>query len=397
MFLQHKRRFSILFMLFMAILLITTGQSALAANDLFVNWTGTDSWAGSPNNCRQQPWMGIITPPCRTLAHAISQASGGDTIHATGTFNEHDLVINKNLTIEGGAVDANGLGRHFEIRPGKTVVLQDMFLDYGNSINGGSILNQGDLTIINVDFTENTAVNGGAIYSDVASTTVVEFGRFVSNQANRGGVMFTQGGLIVREHSFFNHNSAETFGGVLFNDEGGSSNFVDSTLYDSTAEAGGALYNVMGNLGVWNTAIHTSVATTNGGAILNAQGLLILEDSTLDSNTAVNGGALFNTVNEGIYINIDSVIFENNTAEENGGAIYDLSANINYSIRNSTFKQNEAGKHGGALFLLGTSHITIAGEYEGESLLENNDAVLFGGAIYNETNLTIRNVTLENN
>ncbi|MCB8950077.1 MAG: hypothetical protein H6653_18880 [Ardenticatenaceae bacterium] len=397
MFLQHKRRFSILFMLFMAILLLTTGQSALAANDLFVNWTGTDSWAGAPNNCRQQPWFGMLTPPCRTLAHAISQASGGDTIYATGTFNEHDLVINKNLTIEGGAVDANGLGRHFEIRPGKTVVFEDMFFHNGSSTNGGSILNQGDLTLIDVEFTNNTAVDGGVIYNALSGFVVVDYGRFVDNQANRGGAIYTEGDLIIDGLSFFNRNAAETFGGVLFNAETAHTDFRNSIVYNSTASAGGALYNLMGGLGVWTTEIHDSVATTNGGAILNAQGTLILEDSILDNNTAVNGGALFNTVNDDVYMNIDAVVFEYNTAQENGGAIYDLSAEIKYTISNSTFNRNDAGFDGGALFLLGTSHVTLAGEYGGESLLENNDAVLFGGAIYNETNLTIRNVTLENN
>lgn len=397
MFLQRQKRFGLLFALCLAVLMITTGQSALAANDLFVDWNGTDSWAGSPNNCRQQPWFGMVIPPCRTLAHAISQASGGDTIHATGTFNEHDLVINKNLTIEGGAVDANGLGRHFEIRPGKTVVFEDTFFRNGSSSNGGSLLNHGHLTLSNVVFTGNTAVDGGAIYNSVEGLVVVDYGRFLDNQANRGGVFFTAGDLIVRANSFFNHNSAETFGGVLFNAETANTDIIDVTVYDSTAEAGGAFYNMMGGLGVWTSAIHTSAASSNGGAILNAQGLLMLEDSTFESNTAVNGGALFNTVNADIYVNIDTVIFEHNTALENGGAIYDLSANVPYTIRNSTFTQNEAGHHGGALYLLGTSHLTLAGQDGGEARLEDNDAVLFGGAIYNETNLTLRNVTLASN
>lgn len=397
MFLQRKKRFVILFALFMGILMTTTGQSALAVNDLFVDWNGIDTWAGSPNNCRQQPWIGMITPPCRTLAHALSQASGGDTIHATGTFSEHDLVINKDITIEGGRVDANTLGRHFEILPGKTVILEDMFLDNGSSLMGGSILNRGDLTLINIDFTNNTASFGGALYNSIESMAIVESGRFVNNRADLGGALYTLGVLIVREHSFFNDNLADTFGGVLFNDENANTDIIDTVIYGSTADAGGALYNVLGNLYVSKSEIYDSVANTNGGAILNAQGLLMLEDSTLENNTAENGGALFNTVNQDVYVNIDNVVFNNNTALENGGALYDLSANINWTISNSTFIKNDAGHHGGALYLLGTSHLTIAGQFGGESLLENNDAVLFGGAIYNETNLTIRNATLEGN
>ncbi len=400
MYLQRKKRIGILFSLFMGILFMTTAQSARAANDLFVDASiGLDSWAAAPNDCRQSIWFGIQVPPCRTLAHAISQAANGDTIYASGGFHERNLVINKNITIEGGAVDADGLGRHFEIRSGRTVELRSMHLHNGNSGAGGSIFNQGTLTIRSVEFRDNSADRGGALFNTIEGTADLELTQFHDNSATHfeGGALYNEGSLSV-ESTLFVGNSAKTFGGVLYNDEYGLAGFSESNIYESSAENGGALYNMMGALVIINeTEIYDSVATVSGGAIVNVQGNLYLDDSLLDNNIAgEKGGALFNTIDGNDTMRIDNVVFQNNSAKD-GGAIYDLSANVSWPITNTTFSGNNAELNGGALYLLGTSQITISASSEDESLFSGNTAVAQGGAIYNKVDLTIADSTLRNN
>jgi hypothetical protein len=64
------------------------------AGDRYVAWThGSDPL----NNCL------VYGQPCRTIAHAVSQASGGDIVKvAGGVYNEYDINLNKNITLRGG-------------------------------------------------------------------------------------------------------------------------------------------------------------------------------------------------------------------------------------------------------------------------------------------------------
>ncbi len=100
-------------------------------------------------------------------------AHSGDTIMLENgaTFQEHGLVINKNLNFNVfnngyATIDAKNLGSIFLISNGVTVNLKNLILKNGKSTLGGAIYNNGTLTINNCSFQDNTATkNGGAIYN----------------------------------------------------------------------------------------------------------------------------------------------------------------------------------------------------------------------------------------
>jgi hypothetical protein len=127
-----------------------------------------------------------------SLRNAISSATAGDTITfsavSTVTLSSGELVINKNLTIDGDlddngtadvTIDANYTSRVLSIATGSTVTLDGLVITHGSlsgaggrgggpspSADGGSALgagisNAGTLTINNTSVTANGAGGGG--------------------------------------------------------------------------------------------------------------------------------------------------------------------------------------------------------------------------------------------
>jgi len=124
-----------------------------------------------------------------TLRGLISSATAGDTITfnagMTITLSSGQLVINKNLTIDGdldndGSADvtlnANYKSRVLQVQAGNTVTLDGLILTHGlvagnggdagsglaaPNAFGGGIWNAGTLTILNTSVTANAAAGGG--------------------------------------------------------------------------------------------------------------------------------------------------------------------------------------------------------------------------------------------
>ena len=145
-------------------------------NDVFISPTGSDTTGnGSASN------------PFKTIATGIYVVSPGGIIHLlNGTYNERGLTISKNMTIVGGSasstiIDAQKLGRIFNITSGSTVTITNLTLQNGSVTgNGGAISNAGNLTIIGTNLLNNTATGmGGTIYNTGNAT--INFNRIIGN------------------------------------------------------------------------------------------------------------------------------------------------------------------------------------------------------------------------
>lgn len=120
----------------------------------------------------------------------MNTASSGDTLNlAAGTYTEHDITINKDLTIIGQdqsntIIDAQGQGRIFYISSGVTLTLQDITLTGGYvNDNGGAIYNSGTLNVKDSTFSGNTATgNGGAIFNYLGNLNL-DGCNFINNHA----------------------------------------------------------------------------------------------------------------------------------------------------------------------------------------------------------------------
>ena len=100
-----------------------------------------------------------VTNGTDAIKNAIDTSSDGDTLDLTeGIYNEHDITVNKNLTIIGpkttnknpptAVIDAQNQGRVFNIPEGFNVTLQYLLIQNGNTEtdidnpSGGGVYNK---------------------------------------------------------------------------------------------------------------------------------------------------------------------------------------------------------------------------------------------------------------
>lgn len=281
-------------------------------------------------------------------------------------------------------------------------------------------------------FTENSAKTGGAIYNlgtmNIAAT-------FTGNTANTGGAIFNNdtGKITEISNTLFQGNTAKNH------------KDAEASLKDDVYAQGGAIYN-RGSIGAINgdfinNSAHTtsetaSKATANGGA-------LSLYQSTIDSITGnfignaaiaeivgadkdysdemVSGEKLVSAGGGAIHIEgkwatgdttkIGTINgnFDGNSATgdayANGGAIYiKAGSNTDVSIDNITgnFTNNKVvattdnaditkTSTGGAISIKESKYdatVKIDGDFIGNSVT-TNQTIAYGGAIYNEGDLTV--------
>ena len=188
-----------------------------------------------------------------------------------------DLDVRQSLTIMRSTgseviIDAHEIDRVFDVFENTQLTLQGLTLKNGNmstesggAIRLASVSSSADIS--DSIFEDNeTAYNGGAIYTYNAATFSVSDTIFRGNSAVAAGE-----------------------GGAIFNNGAGSR--IERCLFQANnASAGGAIENY-GNLTVVNSTFSANFASNNGGAIRN-NGTLQLEYNTIAHNTSP-GAALF--------------------------------------------------------------------------------------------------------
>ena len=254
---------------------------------------------------------------------------------------------------------------------------------------GGAIFadngNNNNLRLTNVKLTNNIAADdGGAIYtyyfSEQNNVT------FINNSANHGGALYWNRGSMTIQNMVFINNSANQ-GGAIYIPQTGIT-VSNNEFSGNTAIDGGAIY-----VQVTNTAIKNNNFTNNsavyGGAIfapINNNNVLGISDSTFYENSANYGGAIYSGFKDNNNDrNIKNCNFTSNTADY-GGAIYIPNIQI---IKNCYFNGNNATFNGGSVYVdASAQEATIS-----DSVFINSSADN-GGAIYND--LLNEKVTINN-
>ena len=177
------------------------------------------------------------------------------------------------------------------------------------------------------------------IHNDGELTTVES--TFILNMAKIfGGAIFNSGELSIAE-SELSKNTAKMTGGAVHNWQGVLT-ISESTLSNNITGHGGAINNA-GELTILKSVLDENTARMHGGAIRNEGELSIakstLEESILTKNTALDGGAIYNS-GDGVLTIIESKLNEN-IAQEYGGAIYLDKRTKKFESNNSIFKDNK--------------------------------------------------------
>lgn len=265
-----------------------SGAWAVVSDTIEVNHTPGDRYVATTggaidtlNNCL------VLASPCRTVAYAVGQATSGDVVEvATGTYNEYDVTLNKDITLRGGysadfstwdpddyptILDANGLGRVLHIFGSPTV--EGFTLQGGSSPgSGGGVYVALGSPIIrqNVITGNSTGAYGGGIYNGQGNPTL-ERNVLAFNTAQRGGGFATDSGSPGFWNNMVYENTAGVNGGGVYV-AGGSPHVWHDTIYSNTADAGGGLYLAGGSPVVSNTIIVSNTAGIAGGVYSQAAG-----------------------------------------------------------------------------------------------------------------------------
>lgn len=254
----------------------------------------------------------------------------------------------------------------------------------GNDGNyGGSIRNDGSLSLLGTTISASSAHHGGGLanfgVAYLGEETVIDGNTAVATGIwTGGGGIYNDGDLTIADGSIISDNSASTddenaWGGGIMNDENGTLLVIDSIVSGNTVLAATTLLRGGGiaNLGV--ATIRSSQISQNesveGGGVYNfSGGVLTLLESTIDANEALDGGGLRN---EGTASIAASTVSENIVTHSIvsliGGGITNLG---DLTIANSTIAAN-----------------TVVSDTGGAS----------AGGIYNAGNLVLTSSTVANN
>lgn len=207
---------------------------------------------------------------------------------------------------------------------------------------GGAITNFATINTINATFTNNSTTDensfGGAIFNSGKIGSIN--GIFDGNTSTSAGGAITNVGEISSISGKFTNNQAKIAGGAI----------VTGDVRNETLTLNANLKEIKNSIFENNKATDKS---GGGGAIMNNQftNTLTINSSSFNSNSANDGGAIFNTGN----LAVSNSTFTNNTAQRTGGAIANVSdteqkVNANLTVQNSNFYNNQSDMAGGAIY-----------------------------------------------
>jgi hypothetical protein len=274
-------------------LLLAVAATALASGTWYVNGVnGNDS-----DDCKTP------TTACKTIGHAISLASSGDSVIVTAATYRENLNIAISLTVIGSSarttiIDGGSVSTVVTISSSTARVhLSNVTLRNGHASRGAGINNGGILTISNSTVSGNIALGnngGGAGILNTGSLTINN----TSITANTGiGTGFFGGGIL---NSYILTIKNSTIAGNAVSGGFG-------------AGFGGGIGN-LGTATVINSTLSGNRAQAWGGGIGN-EGTLIINNSTISGNQGSYGGGVTNSTHE---MTLQNSIIANNS----GGNCY---------------------------------------------------------------------------
>ena len=281
-----------------------------------------------------------------SLRQAIADVPAAGTIDFSSTLSGQtislasELVVNASMTLDASAlangltVNGGGTVRVLRVGASGNLTLKRLKLTGGQGIGaatssgfGGALYNGGTATVERCTFTGNTATYGGGICNAQNATLAVTDCTFTVNSALAG-------------------NSADLYGGAIFNS---SVMTVNGSTFDrnsSNFEGGGIYSDFSSTLTVNNSTFTGNSAVFYGGAIFNGSPTMNLRSSTLVGNSAVRiGGGIYNDFFGTPSSNIQNSIVTENTAPE-GENIFGPWTGLN-NITSGDPKLSPLGNFGG--------------------------------------------------
>ena len=311
---------------------------------------------------------------------AYAPGGGAVEIHNGATASISGSTFSMNASRSGGAIYNDTYNTAISATKVNGCVFDANTADY----QGGAIYNYAMLTVTDSVFTGNKVTDpnpysytsfGGAVANTQNGTLTITGGTFSENSAVQGGAVAT----------FIDFGSSDT------------ANFsvTDSSFSGNTAAYGGGIYiqtSIADMTSVSGTDFTGNTASYGGGAICECFGALTVTGGTFTANSAANDGGAIAVWDSGNTAGqVSDATFDSNTATY-GGAISHSWASAALTVTDCMFSGNggESTEQGGAVWNdpNSTGVVTITG-----STFSGNTAKS-GGAVYNAGNMKLENVLL---
>jgi predicted outer membrane repeat protein len=193
--------------------------------------------------------FGTLTINNGRLDNNSADDGGGAILSFSGNVTVNETIISDNSA---PGTKAGGFGGGIWNFLGTLTVNKSLFSGNLATHGGGGILNEGQLTVSNSSFLDNTtdgSSEGGGIWN--FGTMTASNCLFVGNVAGFGGGIFNDGGTVTVTGSTFANNTGLLDGGAIYNAFGGSLSVGTSVFAGNTPEnIVGPFTDLGGNVGV---------------------------------------------------------------------------------------------------------------------------------------------------
>jgi len=285
---RFKRARLLLMAMFLAI-----ASTALASTTWYVNGvSGSDN-----NNCMSSQIA------CKTIGHAISLASSGDSIMVAAATYTENLTIGFSLTVVGSGagttiIDGGRVNTVVTVsNPNAYVSLSKLKIRNGFVANcGGGVHNIGTLAISNGTISRNFAgpygrggggiCNGGNGKLTINNSTISgnQSGGSIEYLSDSGGGIYNGGKLTINNSTISGNHAGE--GGGIFN--GGTATINNSIIRGNTAVLRGGGIDSGGTATINNSTISGNTAQHGAGGIELLYGTVTLQNSIVANNSGGN-------------------------------------------------------------------------------------------------------------
>jgi len=317
-------------LIFKSLLLLSLSFSLSEISFASTTWY-VDGVNGSDANDCKSPMTA-----CKSIGHAISLASSGDSIMVAPATYTENLTIGISLKVIGSGasttiIDGGGAGTVVAISSTSThVTLAKITVRNGFAVTGGGVSNNGVLTVNNAMITGNAAYgrtsgtgSGGGISNNGTLTmnSSILNGNLALGKYGDGGAIRNNGTLVLNNSTvsanYASGSSAGGGGGIL---NTGTLTIKNSTISGNSsggyswAYGGGIASSTSGIVVITNSTITGNKASAHagsGGGIGNF-GTLTMSNVTVSGNRAPFGSGIFAlrghpvTLQDSIVANSDS-------------------------------------------------------------------------------------------
>lgn len=203
-------------------------------------------------------------------------------------------------------------------------------------------------------FTNNSAPNGGAIYSwkgNVSSNAGPnQTCTFTGNKATESGsaIFVNNSQSFTLKNIDIYNNTAVNHDGAVYVTNTNSMVMENGTIENNKCgDYGAGIYVINSTMTLNNGTIKGNTATWRGGGIYLNNSTLTINNGTIQGNTATNefGGGV------GVYnstFTMNNGHVDGNTAGLDGGGVCAIASN--FSMSNGNIDKNTAGRHGGGIY-----------------------------------------------